>query len=66
MARYVEYQKEMAYRYYLTDAVNYINQGKYLGRRFAEIDKVGKNAQPEKTGDEIAADIISRLGLVVE
>jgi hypothetical protein len=66
MARYVEYQKEMAYRYYLTDVVNLGNQGKYSKVRFADIDSHKVQLQEQRTGDEIAAEIISKAGLVVK
>ena len=56
----------MTYRFYLTDAVNAGNQHKYLTIRYADIVKGKLTAKEEKSGDEIAAEIIAKAGLVVK
>ena len=60
-----------AYRIYVTDALMYISEntarassGRYLTKRYAEI--IGEAKKDTRTGEEIAADIITRAGLVVK
>ena len=65
MARYVEYQRDQAYRVFVTDAL-------YHGENHMQIisqKRYYEMIHPEKcdmrSGDEIAADLIKRAGLVV-
>jgi hypothetical protein len=60
-----------ALEYYITDGIKCISEsvanqlgGSYMQTRFADIIK-GEVEQDERTGDEIAADIILRAGLKV-
>lgn len=57
--------------YYITDSLRNVNEilatkygGKYLPERLADIMEEPK--EPERSGDEIAADIIRRAGLKTE
>lgn len=66
MARYVEYQREMAYRYFVTDAL-YESEDhmrivpKQTYRESLKPHKVEK----QRSGDEIAREVIKNAGLVV-
>lgn len=58
-------------RYYIADALHNINAimaqrygGNYMAQRLSEIMNVPK--EPEKSGDEIAADVIRRAELKTE
>lgn len=55
----------MTYRFYMSDCLNNINQRKYMTMRYADMVNDTK-PKVEKTGDEIAAEIISKAGLVVK
>lgn len=70
VARYNEKQRDMAYRIYLTDSLKYIaentarsvsSDGKYLTVRY--IDIIEPKPQDNRSGDEIAIDVITRAGL---
>ena len=65
MTRYAEYQKEMAYRVYVTDRL-----WKDSERRFIHADKryyewINPNHEPERSGDDIVKEVIAKAGLVV-
>jgi hypothetical protein len=66
MAKYRANAKDVAYRYYMSDCLNLINQHKYLTKRYRDI--IGEQYEPqiEKSGDEIAAEIIAKAGLIVK
>lgn len=55
--------EEDVYKLYITDSLYYGFQGKVLGKRYAEIIKGKAHKEDTKTGDDIAADIINRMGL---
>jgi hypothetical protein len=61
LARYASTQREEAYRYYVTDGFYLQGQGKAFGERFCNLIKPKDN----RSGDEIAADVIERLNLRV-
>lgn len=70
MARYKTYQREVAYRIYVTDCLRMIGEntanvskGTYPQKRYADFLK--EPARDHRTGEEIAADIIKKAGLVV-
>lgn len=54
----------MAYRVYLTDSLFYQAQEKRLTTRYADVF-LPHEAAEERSGEEIAADVIRRAGLVV-
>jgi hypothetical protein len=67
MARYVEYQKGMAYRIFVTDAL-YENAEHLMipsTERWIDIISPEKHEEEERSGDEIAMDVIKNAGLVV-
>lgn len=51
----------MAYRIYLTDSLYYMARQKGLVKRW--IDIVQPPEMDNRSGDEIAADVINRIGL---
>lgn len=63
--------KEMQYKVYLTDALKLINDNlvKLVGgdvMRERYYDAIKEDKGPQKTGDEIARDVIKRAGLKVK
>lgn len=61
MARLEESDRDMAYRFYITDALQNIPQNKYNVKRFYDI--INPKPEDNRSGDEIAVDVISKLGL---
>lgn len=61
ISRYKAYQKEMAYRIYITDSLFYLGQMKSLNVRY--YDLVNPRPKETRTGDEIALDVIEKAGL---
>ena len=61
MARYKDYMRDRAYRIYVSDSLNLAPQNKYRTDRYADIFQVVN--KDTRSGDEIASDVISRLGL---
>lgn len=53
--------RDKAYRFYVTDSLSYAAQNKFISQRYADIIKPQK--VDNRSGDEIAEDIISSLGL---
>ena len=53
----------MTYRYYITDHMYYASRNQVLNERF--FDLVNSGPPDTRSGDEIAIDIITRAGLVV-
>lgn len=62
-AKYADYQREAAYRIYVTDSLYLQGQGKAFSRRYSDLIKPA--AIDTRTGDEIAEDIIKKLGITV-
>ena len=63
-AKYADHQREAAYRVYITDSFYLQGQGKAFSKRFYELIKQ-RRATDNRTGDEIAADVINKMGLKV-
>ena len=70
MARFNQHQRDLAYRIYVTDCLRIISEntakmggGSYITAKFPDI----LNPKPvdNRTGEEIAADIIKRAGIEV-
>ena len=61
-ARLDEYTREEAYRFYVTRSLQLAPQQKHLIDSFMDILKNTKKVDT-RSGDEIAADVISRAGL---
>lgn len=55
------YNEELAYRIYITDSLYYEADNKRLTNRF--LDLLKRKPVDKRTGDEIASDVITRLGL---
>ena len=70
IARYQSQQRDLAYRIYVTDCLRIISEntakmveGSYITAKFADI--INPKPVDNRTGDEIAADIIKRAGIEV-
>ena len=59
-----EYRDE-AYRIYVTDSIHLLgkNTGSYISKRYSEM--FNAPSEPQKTGDEIAEEIVNKYGLKV-
>ena len=66
MARYVEYQREMAYRIFVTDGLYVTEDGKRPVPQQRYCEWLGAKVTDKRSGDEIVADTILKAGLVVE
>lgn len=64
-ARYQRMMRETAFRLYVTDTLYYSARGQILNQRYADLINIKTEAKDNRSGDEIAADIIKRAGLVV-
>lgn len=60
-AQFEEKEEEHLYRIYMSDSLNYSVEGRRFTKRFADFI----NPQPidDRSGDEIAEEVINRLGL---
>lgn len=63
LARYAERQREEAYRIYMTDAAYLQGQNKAFSQRYYEL--INPRTIDRRTGDEIAADVITNMQLEV-
>ena len=70
IARYQSQQRDLAYRIYVTDCLRIISEntakvggGSYITAKFFDI--INPKPVDNRTGDEIAADIIKRAGIEV-
>ena len=70
IARYQSQQRDLAYRIYVTDCLRIISEntakmrgGSYMKAKLADI--INPNPVENRTGEEIAADIIKRAGIEV-
>lgn len=64
--RYVEsrledFQREEAYRIYVTTSLQLAPQQKWLGKSYADL--LVPDNKEEKTGDDIVTDVFNRAGL---
>lgn len=64
MAKYSAMQKELAYRIYITDSLYYHAENKRISKRFYDV--INPPAEDNRSGDEIALDVINKLGLKVD
>lgn len=60
-ARLSEYKREQTYRFYVTKSLQLAPQNKYMQVSYDEILK--RKPVPQKTGDEILADVMKGAGL---
>ena len=70
MARFNQHQRDLAYRIYIGDCLRIIGEntakmgsGYYIIDKLADI--INPNPVDDRTGEEIAADIIKRSGIEV-
>lgn len=70
LSRYRKHRRDLTYRIYVTDCLRMMTEntakysnGTYITGRFADCLK--RTKADNRTGDEIAADIIKKAGLVV-
>lgn len=66
VARYNSIQREEAYRIYISDTLYHQGRQECLTKRYADIIGLGHEETDERSGNEIAEDIISRMGLKVK
>ena len=69
-ARFNQHQRDLAYRIYVTDCIRMVtentakmSQGNYTTARFYDI--INPKPVDNRSGNEIAADIIKWVGIVV-
>lgn len=69
-ARFNQHQRDLAYRIYVTDCLRMatentakMSQGSYIAARFYDI--INPKPVDNRSGNEIAADIIKRAGIEV-
>ena len=70
IARYQSQQRDLAYRIYVTDCLRIISEntakmggGSYIIANFSDI--INPKPADNRTGEEIASDIIKRAGIEV-
>ena len=70
IARYQSQQRDLAYRIYIADCLRMVTEntakavcGSYITAKFADI--INPKPVDNRTGEEIAADIINRAGIEV-
>ena len=70
VARYQSQQRDLAYRIYISDCLRIISEntakiggGSYIAAKFADI--INPKPVDNRTGEEIAADIIKLAGIEV-
>ena len=61
IARYEEYDRERAYRIYVTKSLQLIPQNKYITVEFAEA--LNPHDTDNRSGEEIVIDVIKNAGL---
>lgn len=67
LARYTSHQRDMAYRIYVCDSLRLIGKGgSYITSRFSEIvHPKKKETEDTRTGEQIAFDVLNRIGIEV-
>lgn len=58
-------RNRMMYEYYVTDQLYYIRRNRSLTNRYYDIVNKKNEVVDERTGDDIAADVINRMGLKI-
>lgn len=64
-ARHQQMMHETAFRLYITDTLYYSARGQIPTQRYADLINIKTKSKDNRSGEEIAADIIKRAGLVV-
>lgn len=55
--------QEAQFRVYITDALYYAPRNQWMSKRFVELIDEPKKPKDNRSGDEVAAEVIKRLGL---
>lgn len=55
--------EEEAYRYYVTDSLYYPGKNMVLNRRFYDVLHKREQKEDNRTGDEIALELVEKMGL---
>lgn len=63
LARFNRDLETRRYREYLAQAVNNINQGKYIQQEWSDI--ANPSRKPDKDPEEILSEVIEKTGLVI-
>ena len=63
LARLDEYNREEAYRIYVTRSLQLIPQTKCLQKSYLEILNESESVKDTRSGDQVALDIIQQAGL---
>ena len=66
VARLQEYSREMTYRFYVANSLQNIPQNKYATTSLYDLLYNEDDINDDRTGEEIALDIIQRAGLIFE
>lgn len=66
IARYVEYQREMAYRIFVTDALYEDAEHMRIIPQERYVEKIQPHKIEKRSGEEIAQEVIAKAGLVVK
>ena len=65
MARLEEYLCDITYRYYVTDYMYAEGCNKKMANRFVDIIKGKMKVPDQRSGDEIAEDVLKRAGITL-
>jgi len=57
-------EEEYTFKVYMSDSVQLAGEDKFITRRWCDIANDLKKPVDNRTGDEVAADVIKRLGLI--
>ena len=63
IARLDEEDREMAYRFYVTNSLQNIPQNKYITKTF--YDMLYPEPQDDRSAEEIVDDVVAKAGLVL-
>lgn len=63
MSKYEEHVDNLTYRFFIADNLYYFTEGKRTRLSYSEMRKKLYEPVDTRTGDEIAKDVINRLGL---
>ena len=64
-ARLDEFEREETYRIFVTTSLQLIPQNKHLVKSYTDMVMKNQNPVNNRTGDDIAMDIITRAGLTL-
>lgn len=66
LARYTSHQRDMAYRIYVCESLRAVGKGGYIKSHFMDLIKPKKQkVEDTRTGEEIAFDVLRKIGLEV-